>query len=103
MLSSLRVPASLAVAKCNTNILVAGGDGGEGEGGEDEDKEEGGEEEEDEKPVIEIKTASYDARFPATNQFVPHCTSHPNITFRGNWLFCLRSNAYDEQLEWPAL
>ena len=28
----------------------------------------GDEEEEEERPVIEIKTASYDARFPATNQ-----------------------------------
>ena len=67
--------------KCDADSLSAGGDGGEGEGGEDGDKEEGGEEEEDEKPVIEIKTASYDARFPATNQVCPtlHLSPEHNI------------------------
>ena len=47
-----------------------GKDGNEGEEGEDGGDKEGGEEEEEaeEKPVIEVKTASYDHRFPATNQ-----------------------------------
>jgi hypothetical protein len=47
----------------------AKGEGGEGEGKEDEGGEEEAEEEEaEQKPVIEIRTSAYDARFPSTNQ-----------------------------------
>ena len=54
-----------------------GGDDGEGEGEEEGASEEAGEEEQEEKPAIEIKTASYDARFPATNQVQPLLASMP--------------------------
>ena len=45
-----------------------GDEGEEGESGDDKEGEGEDEEEAEEKPVIEIKTASYDHRFPATNQ-----------------------------------
>lgn len=50
-------------------------DGEEGDEGESGDDKEGGDDEEEaeEKPVIEIKTASYDHRFPATNQVSAPC------------------------------
>ncbi|CAK0780794.1 hypothetical protein CVIRNUC_005177 [Coccomyxa viridis] len=47
---------------------------GDKDGGEDGGE---GEDEEEEKPTIEIKTASYDARFPATNQ-ARHCYTRYN-------------------------
>ncbi len=45
-----------------------GGGEAEEEGKEGEGKEEEAEEEEEPKPVIELKTASHDPRFPSTNQ-----------------------------------
>ena len=67
---------------------VAAASASEGEGGDEKDEEESGgdaeeeAEEETEKPVIVLRTAPYDPRFPSTNQarrpprFLAHVIDH---------------------------
>lgn len=60
------------------------------EGGEGKDEEESGgdaedeAEEETEKPVIVLRTAPYDPRFPSTNQarLLPRCAAHSHVIER---------------------
>ena len=80
----------------------------EGEGseeakdGEEGEKEGDEEEEEEEKPVIEVKTASYDARFPATNQVSAPCANHLTCAalapFRLPVFCCATSHPLHKQL-----